>query len=68
MTVSFHSYYWPLKFVCAFLIPLTFSIYGLGATWQTGILNVIMSWTFIYNYTWLVNSAAHIYGSKPFDT
>lgn len=35
--------------------------------WTAFVVSYVTRTMFNYNGTWLVNSAAHLYGTKPFD-
>lgn len=63
-----HKYYLRLMLVISLVIPTFFIWFCLGET-----LKVSFFFGCVYRYvvslhiTWLINSAAHIYGMKPFD-
>lgn len=67
--VRFHTkYFVPLKLVLCFILPSVVP----ALCWNEGWYNAIMSQVFIRfvwlsNSTWLVNSAAHIWGNRPYD-
>ena len=47
-----------------FFIPMYF--WG-ESFWNTFLVPYIFRTIYFYNVTWLVNSAAHYYGNKPYD-
>lgn len=62
------KYYMILMPLACFIIPTMIPIY----LWNESLVNsffvaTMFRWTFILNVTWLVNSAAHKWGSKPYD-
>ncbi|CAG0887983.1 unnamed protein product [Darwinula stevensoni] len=62
------KYYLPLGILCCFVIPAVTAWYFLGedlwvAFWYCSIGRYVL---FIHG-TWLVNSAAHLWGEKPYD-
>ncbi|GIX90497.1 stearoyl-CoA desaturase 5 [Caerostris darwini] len=67
--VRFHrKYYLPLVITCAFVLPTLVPMY----LWNETFLNSLFVATFFrycfsLNQTWLVNSAAHMWGSRPYD-
>uniref|UniRef100_A0A1B6EKR5 Fatty acid desaturase domain-containing protein n=1 Tax=Cuerna arida TaxID=1464854 RepID=A0A1B6EKR5_9HEMI len=67
--VTFHTKYFTLiKIVFCFILPTLVPIY----CWDEDVRLTIQGMVFVryvmgLNFTWLVNSAAHIYGNKPYD-
>ncbi|XP_018565934.1 acyl-CoA Delta(11) desaturase-like [Anoplophora glabripennis] len=62
------KYYLILAPVFCFLIPSFFPYYYWGESWwNTFFVASIFRYTISLNFTWLVNSAAHIFGTKPYD-
>ena len=68
-----------VRFQRRFYIPLVILIWGVIPTyiphllWQESLWNsfftcVTLRYTFVLHNAWLVNSAAHFYGSRPYDT
>lgn len=51
-------------FVLPTLIPVLFWGESLKNAW---LVATMFRWTFVLNVTWLVNSAAHLYGNHPYD-
>lgn len=53
---------------CAILLPLGIPIYFWGETLHNSFyISLMLRWVFGINCTWLINSAAHFYGDKPYD-
>ncbi|KAJ9579978.1 hypothetical protein L9F63_004361, partial [Diploptera punctata] len=67
--VIFHQkYFWPMKMILCFILPTLIPIFLWNESWT----NSILSMCFVrvccgLNFTWLVNSAAHIWGNRPYD-
>lgn len=60
-------YIYMMPFVC-FIIPTLIPVYLWGETWTNSwFVATLFRYTFILNVTWLVNSAAHKWGNKPYD-
>ncbi|KAJ8966902.1 hypothetical protein NQ317_010173 [Molorchus minor] len=60
-------YVWLTPFLC-FLVPAFIPWYFWGEAWWLSFYVLgITRYTLSLNGTWLVNSAAHIYGTKPYD-
>ncbi|XP_049854418.1 acyl-CoA Delta-9 desaturase-like [Schistocerca gregaria] len=67
--VRFHQkYFKPLKFVLCFYLPVMIPVWLWGEDWYISlVVNAIIRYACSLNFTWLVNSAAHIWGNKPYD-
>uniref|UniRef100_A0A7G3AHJ2 Putative fatty acid desaturase n=2 Tax=Lutzomyia longipalpis TaxID=7200 RepID=A0A7G3AHJ2_LUTLO len=51
-----------------FIIPTIIPVYVWGESWHNSwFVATMFRYTFVLNITWLVNSAAHAWGSKPYD-
>lgn len=62
------KYYLILMPLMCFVIPTMIPIYFWGETFKNAFFVATMfRYTFILNVTWLVNSAAHKWGDKPYD-
>jgi stearoyl-CoA desaturase (delta-9 desaturase) len=62
------KYYLILMPLMCFIIPTMIPIYFWGETFKNAFFVATMfRYTFILNVTWLVNSAAHKWGDKPYD-
>lgn len=63
-----HKYYFAVMPVCAILLPLVIPMYFWGETLHNSFyISVMLRWVFGIHCTWLINSAAHFYGDKPYD-
>ncbi|KYQ54756.1 Acyl-CoA Delta(11) desaturase [Trachymyrmex zeteki] len=67
--VAFNIKYFPiLKFMFAFLLPVMLPVYAWNETWYRAFVSQnIIRYILLLNAIWSVNSAAHIWGSKPYD-
>ncbi|KPI92671.1 Acyl-CoA desaturase 1 [Papilio xuthus] len=67
--VQFHTKYFDVfKFVFCFFLPTLIPVYGWHETWTNAILSQpILRYALSLNFTWSVNSFAHIWGNKPYD-
>jgi stearoyl-CoA desaturase (delta-9 desaturase) len=62
------KYYVPSVIACCFVLPTLIPWYLWGETlWNAYFVAVILRYCFALNATWLVNSAAHMYGNRPYD-
>ncbi|XP_026330488.1 (11Z)-hexadec-11-enoyl-CoA conjugase-like, partial [Hyposmocoma kahamanoa] len=62
------KYYYYLYLIFAILIPAWVPVYFFGESWLNSILFVyVFRYIFELNGTWLVNSAAHLWGTRPYD-
>ncbi|CAG9765375.1 unnamed protein product [Ceutorhynchus assimilis] len=60
-------FYVPLVIVCNFIVPTFIPWYFLGEDGYNSFILCIGRYVISLNGTWLVNSAAHIWGMKPYD-
>ena len=63
-----HKFYYPLALLFALVIPLSVPWYF----WGDNLLHcfcftVVLRYVFLLHATWLVNSAAHLWGTHPYD-
>ncbi|KAB0802333.1 hypothetical protein PPYR_04519 [Photinus pyralis] len=67
--VQFHlRYFTPLKIMIAFVLPSIIPPLLWGEDWFWSIMAIsVARYALSLNFTWSVNSAAHIWGSKPYD-
>ncbi|XP_054265558.1 acyl-CoA Delta-9 desaturase-like [Macrosteles quadrilineatus] len=67
--ISFHTRHFTIiKLLLCFVFPILVPVYCWGETWTNSILGMsFLRYMLGLNFTWLVNSAAHIYGYKPYD-
>ncbi|XP_049775504.1 acyl-CoA Delta-9 desaturase-like [Schistocerca cancellata] len=62
------KYYLILMPVLCFLIPTCIPVYCWGETWKNAwFVATMFRYTLTLNISWLVNSAAHMWGNKPYD-
>ncbi|XP_043249383.1 acyl-CoA Delta-9 desaturase-like [Colletes gigas] len=61
-------YYKILMPLMCFVMPTIVPVYCWNETWSNAyFVSTIMRYVFTLNVTWLVNSAAHLFGNKPYD-
>ncbi|XP_059475217.1 acyl-CoA Delta-9 desaturase-like [Neocloeon triangulifer] len=66
--VQFHlRHFWTLKVLLCGVLPMVVPALFWGETWRISFYNMAARYMFGLNFTWLVNSAAHIWGHKPYD-
>lgn len=64
----FSRYYLPLVILCCFVIPTLVPHFAWGETlWNSYFICAVFRYCFTLNMTWLVNSAAHMWGNRPYD-
>ncbi|XP_011637422.1 (11Z)-hexadec-11-enoyl-CoA conjugase-like [Pogonomyrmex barbatus] len=62
------KHYSIFRFVFAFLLPVMMPVYGWNETLYRALVSqIIIRYTLLLNIIWSVNSAAHIWGSKPYN-
>lgn len=62
------KYYMILMPIFCFVIPTIVPAYLWGETWKNSwFVATMFRYTFTLNMTWLVNSAAHMWGQRPYD-
>ncbi|XP_017773359.1 PREDICTED: acyl-CoA desaturase-like isoform X2 [Nicrophorus vespilloides] len=63
------KYYKPLYVVFALALPIFVPVYFWNETWWNSLfISYFLRYIVVLNITWLVNSAAHFYGMKPYDS
>jgi len=63
-----HKYYIPSILLMCFILPTWVPCYFWGESfWTSFFVATIMRYTLALNATWLVNSAAHMFGNRPYD-
>lgn len=61
-------WYVPLTTFMCFYMPTVVPYYLFGETyWNAFFVSTMTRYVFSLNFTWLVNSAAHLWGNKPYD-
>ncbi|XP_068152280.1 acyl-CoA Delta-9 desaturase [Drosophila tropicalis] len=62
------KFYFIIMPICCFVLPMLFPYYCMGTSLRVCFFTCsILRYTFSLHGTWLVNSAAHFYGMKPYD-
>ncbi|XP_025834023.1 acyl-CoA desaturase-like [Agrilus planipennis] len=62
------TFYNPLYIIFALALPIAIPVYFWGETyWNSLFISYFGRYMLLLNITWLVNSAAHLYGTRPFD-
>lgn len=63
-----NKHYIPLMLLCCIVLPTTIPVYVWGETVKNAlVVAVVTRWMFGLHCTWLINSAAHMFGTKPYD-
>ncbi|KAL5284324.1 hypothetical protein ACFFRR_006546 [Megaselia abdita] len=67
--VQFHQkHFIALKMLLCFIIPTLIPVYCWGEEWMLAFATqCIFRYVFSLNFTWSVNSAAHMWGNRPYD-
>jgi len=66
--VRFHKKYYKILYVlCVYLIPSYLTVVLFGETWFDGFAQSMVRYCFSLHVTWLVNSAAHMWGYRPYN-
>ncbi|XP_026315890.1 acyl-CoA Delta(11) desaturase [Hyposmocoma kahamanoa] len=66
--VKFHTKYFTLfKVTLCFLLPAIVPIWGWQECWWFSVLSCLLRYMCTLNFTWAVNSVAHMWGNKPYD-
>jgi len=67
LSVLSRTYLITMPLLC-FVLPAWFPVYMWNEDpWVSWYVASVMRYTLLLNGTWLVNSAAHMWGNKPFD-
>ncbi|KAH8250046.1 hypothetical protein KR026_004359 [Drosophila bipectinata] len=62
------KYYFVVMPICCFVLPMIFPYYVMGSSLRVCFFTCSMlRFCLSLHFTWLVNSAAHFYGMKPYD-
>ncbi|XP_014667777.1 PREDICTED: acyl-CoA desaturase-like [Priapulus caudatus] len=62
-----NRYYLPLMVLCCFVLPTAVPTLWGESVWNAYIVCGLLRYGVTLNATWLVNSAAHMWGNKPYD-
>lgn len=66
--IDFHErYFLPLKIFLCFIMPVLIPILFLNESIMPAFMINMIRYVFVLNCTWLVNSAAHLWGNRPYD-
>ncbi|XP_059050066.1 acyl-CoA Delta(11) desaturase-like [Achroia grisella] len=67
--VKFHTKYFNVfKIAICFVLPTLLPVYGWNEEWKFAVLSqIFVRYMMSLNFTWSVNSFAHIWGNKPYD-
>lgn len=64
----FRRYFIPLRTFLCFIMPTAVPIYFWGESFYWAFMSqCVMRYVLNLNFTWLVNSAAHMWGTRPYD-
>ncbi|KAE9544446.1 hypothetical protein AGLY_001625 [Aphis glycines] len=61
------TFYVPLLLLICFFLPTIIPVYFWNETYVNAFFTTMLRYIFTLNMTWLVNSAAHIWGQRPYD-
>ncbi|XP_034944313.1 acyl-CoA Delta(11) desaturase [Chelonus insularis] len=62
------KYYFILMPLLCFILPSIVPVYAWNESWlESYFVATLLRYVFTLNMTWLVNSAAHFFGGKPYD-
>ncbi|OXU32084.1 hypothetical protein TSAR_007841 [Trichomalopsis sarcophagae] len=64
----FDRYYEPIMMSLTFVIPTLIPVYCWGESWYCAIHSVIIRYVWLLNATFLVNSFAHMWGNRPYNS
>lgn len=57
-----------MKILFCFILPSLVPMYLWDETWYNAFMSqAVIRYVLSLNFTWLVNSAAHIWGNRPYD-
>lgn len=70
MRIHTHDrYFVPLKLMLCFILPTVIPMYMWNETFFWSFYSqCVLRYVLNLNFTWLVNSAAHMWGNRPYDT
>ncbi|XP_058810729.1 acyl-CoA Delta-9 desaturase-like [Phymastichus coffea] len=68
VVVFAEKYFVQLKLLTCFVLPVLFAVYAFDEDWYPAIITQwFLRYSLLLNITWSVNSAAHLWGVKPYD-
>jgi stearoyl-CoA desaturase (delta-9 desaturase) len=63
-----HRHFYPIMFFVSIVIPVFIPCYFWNESfWASFLFAGVVRYIYTLHITWLINSAAHTYGMKPFD-
>jgi len=62
-----HQHYLPCFFLAGFVLPTLLPHLLWGESLATAYFMAVVRYVAVLHFTWLVNSAAHLFGMKPYD-
>merc|ERR1712025_908161 len=62
-----HRHYLLCYLMCAFLVPTVIPALCWGEALHIAYFMAVVRYVAVLHFTWLVNSAAHFFGNKPYD-
>merc|ERR1711879_445719 len=62
-----HRHYWTLSLPICIVIPTLIPVYFWGEALWTSYVVQVLRYAISLHSTWLVNSAAHMWGDRPYD-
>jgi len=62
-----HKYYISSFLICGFVLPTVLPYFLWGECLYTAYFMAVFRYVTVLHVTWLVNSAAHFFGNKPYD-
>jgi len=64
----FDKYFIPIKVLFCFFLPTIIPIFCWGETFRCAVVSqIFVRYMLSLHFTWSVNSAAHLFGNKPYD-
>ena len=67
LTMLQQKHYIPVFLTCAFVIPTVLPYILWGESLTAAYFMAVFRYVMVLHITWLVNSAAHMFGNKPYD-
>jgi stearoyl-CoA desaturase (Delta-9 desaturase) len=62
-----HKYYVPLALLCGFVLPMWFTCSVVGESFHVVYYGTIFRYLMGLHLVWMINSAAHLWGYRPYD-
>jgi stearoyl-CoA desaturase (delta-9 desaturase) len=67
LVMAFEKYFWPIKLFFCFILPIMVPYLLWNETMYWCVVSCLARYVCGLNFTWLVNSAAHMFGNKPYN-